>query len=262
MTSIRTVIVEDEPLARQRLRGLLEAETDVQIISECCDGRTAAAAIRDMVPDLVFLDVQMPELDGFAVLEQAGAGETPAIVFVTAYSEYALRGFAVHALDYLLKPFDEDRFREAMRRVRERLGQRREVDVSRDLLTAFERLRTASAGHSGTGNGEAPLTRLVVRDRGRVYFLRVDEIAWIGSAGNYIRAHTGRSRHLVRISMKELERRLPAGRFARIHRGLIVNLEQVREIEPHLHGDYRVVLRDGTVLRMSRRYRANVLDDA
>lgn len=265
--TIRALIVEDEPLARQRLRQCLDDEPDVEILRECSDGRTAARAIRELSPDLVFLDVQMPEMNGFAVLEEAlgdNGSERPLVVFVTAYDEYALQGFEVNALDYLLKPFDQDRFQQTMRRVRDHMGRSRDASISRNLIEAFDRYRSTETPPAGARNGEeeesTPLTRLIVKDHGRVFFVKAADIRWIEAAGNYARAHTAATTHLIRTSLKELEDRLPDGQFARIHRGIIVNLEQVTEIQPYLHGDYRVLLQDGTVLRMSRRYRHAVLD--
>lgn len=256
--TIRAVIVEDEPLARQRLRQCLEDEPDVEVLRECSDGKDAARAIRELSPDLVFLDVQIPEMNGFAVLEDAAKrGDPPLVVFVTAYGEYALRGFEVNALDYLLKPFDQDRFQQTMRRVRDQLGRSRDAGISRTLLEAIDRMREDEAEEQQNGNGS--LDRLVVKDNGRLFFVKSGDIRWIEAAGNYARAHVGSTTHLIRTSLKELEERLPDGQFARIHRGIIVNLEYVREIQPHMHGDYRVVLVDGTVLRMSRRYRHGVL---
>lgn len=261
--TIRALIVEDEPLARQRLRQCLEGEADVEVLRECADGHDAARAIRELSPDLVFLDVQMPEMNGFAVLEEAIDGDSaPLVVFVTAYDEYALRGFEVNAIDYLLKPFDEDRFRLTMRRVRAHMNRTREADISRSLLEAVGRMGDGSRdqrARPGDEEENGTLTRLVVKDHGRVFFVKAAEIRYIEAAGNYARAHTGSRSHLIRTSLKELENRLPAGQFARIHRGIIVNLEEVAEIQPYLHGDYRVLLRDGTVLRMSRRYRNVVL---
>jgi two-component system LytT family response regulator len=261
--TIRTLIVEDEPLARQRLRQCLEDEADVEVVRECEDGRSAARAIRELSPDLVFLDIQIPELNGFAVLREvlgADPGAGPLVVIVTAYGEYALQGFEVNALDYLLKPFDEDRFRETMRRVRDNLGRSRDAVISRTLLDAFDRYRDEEPAQRRPSTEEpAVLTRLVVRDGGRVFFVKTTDIHWIEAAGNYARAHMGSTSHLIRTSLKELGARLPLGQFARIHRGVIVNLEYVKEIQPYLHGDYRVLLNDGTVLRMSRRYRHELL---
>lgn len=257
MNVIRTVIVEDEPLAQERLRQCLEDEPDIEIVKVCATGTEAADAIRTLDPDLVFLDVQIPEMNGFAVLRESRRDEDrPVVVFVTAYEQYALEGFEVNALDYLLKPFDEDRFQETMRRVRAEFAAGPTVEVPREMLDAFREMRGTNAR---AREPEPPLQRITVRESGRVYFLRCEDIGWIEAAGNYARAHVGNKSHLVRISLKELERKLPADTFVRVHRGIIVNLEHVEEIQPYMHGDYHVHLRGGTVVRMSRRYRAAVL---
>jgi two-component system LytT family response regulator len=262
--TIRVLIVEDEPLARDRLRQCLSAEPDVEILRECTDGKQATQAIRELQPDVVFLDVQIPEMNGFAVLKATRRADRPLVVIVTAYGEYALLGFEVNAVDYLLKPFDEERFRETMRRLRSQLSRSRDAEISRDLLDAFDRFRAASpeTPRRPPNDAESSLTRIIVREAGRVFFLKTDDIAWLEAAGNYARAHIGDQVHLVRTSLKDLEAKLPQGQFARIHRGIIVNLEHVREIQPFLHGDYRVILNDGSVLRMSRRYRSAVLSDS
>ena len=244
MKRIRAIIVDDEPLARERIRTLLREESDMEIAAECGDGRKAVAAIRRHAPDLVFLDVQMPELDGFGVLEAVGAERVPVVIFVTAYDKYALRAFDVHALDYLLKPFDRERFHRAIDRARAQLrGQRDAAD--RRILALLNEVRGAPKR----------LERLVVKSVGRVFFLRTDEIDWIESAGNYVKLHVGREAHLVRETMSALEAQLDPGMFVRIHRSTIVNLARIRELQPMFHGDYVVLLRDATELTLSRNYR-------
>ena len=245
IVKIRTLIVDDEPLARERLRTLLEAEADIDVVGECRDGNEALEAIRSHTPDLVFLDVQIPEKNGFEVLEAIGPEHAPAIVFVTAYDQYALQAFEVHAVDYLLKPFDEDRFAKALERAR--LAVKRETggDVSQKLLSLLQDLK-APAGH---------LERLVVKSAGRLFFLRTEEIDWIESAGNYVCLHVGGESHLLRETMNGLESRLDPGRFVRIHRTAIVNIDEIKELQPLFHGEYQVVLRDGTQLTLSRGYR-------
>jgi two-component system LytT family response regulator len=258
---IRVLIVEDEPLARERLQECLRQESDVEVVRTCVDGRSAVRAIRDLAPDLVFLDVQIPELNGFGVLREVSRypREPPLVVIVTAYGEYALQGFEVNALDYLLKPFDDVRFRETMRRVRQKLERERERSIPRQVVDAIDRLWNAGPEASHMPGESHDLARLVVREGRRVFFVKLEEIHWIEAAGNYARAHLRGSSHLIRTSLKDLETRLPASRFARIHRGIIVNIERVKEIQPHLHGDYHVLLENGTVLRMSRRYRGLLL---
>jgi two-component system LytT family response regulator len=246
MPSLRALIVDDEPLARERVRTLLAAEPDVVVAGECGSGGEAVAAILMDRPDLVFLDVQMPELDGFGVLErvrEAGA-ELPAVVFVTAYDAHALRAFEVHALDYLLKPFDRERFTRALARAREALA-RREADG------LDERLATLLAARSARPYA----TRLAVKSGGRVRLVKAEEVDWIEAASNYVRLHVGGERHLLRETMAALEARLDPERFVRIHRSTIVNLDRVRELEPYFHGDYVVKLHDGRRLTLSRTYR-------
>jgi len=243
--SIRALVVDDEPLARQRLCRLLQEEPDVEIVGECADGGDAVATIRARRPDLVFLDVQMPVLDGFGVLEALGGDTLPAVIFVTAYDRYALRAFEYNALDYLLKPFDRERFRKALERARLHLGPDREGDRAEQLLGAVEEFKS---------EGKA-LERLVIKSSGRVFFLRVEEIDWIEAAGNYVRLHVGKEAHLLRDTMSSLEGRLDSKRFLRIHRSTMVNIERIQELQPLFHGDYVVILRDGTQLNLSRGYR-------
>lgn len=244
---IRALIVDDEPLARERLRTLLRKEPDFEIAGECSDGARAVAAIERIRPDVVFLDVQMPEADGFAVVEAVGAKAMPVVVFVTAYDKYALKAFEAHALDYLLKPFDRERFQATLARVRERLRD----DTSRwprQLLSLLRELRPAPQY----------LDRIVIRAGGRVTFLRTDEIDWIGAAGNYVELHAGKQAHLLRETMNQMESRLDPQKFLRIHRSTIVRMEQVRELHSSFHGDYEVLLRDGTRLTLTRSYKENL----
>ena len=244
--TVRVLIVDDEELARQRLQRLLAAETDVEIIGEASDGVQAVDSIRRLMPDLVFLDVQMPEVDGFAVLERLRPRPAPAIIFVTAHDDYALRAFDVHAVDYLRKPFDAARFKEAFARARQRLAgvgaedQARKIDA---LLAQVEAQPPRSR------------ERLMVRTDGRLYFVRIDDIDWIEAAGNYVKLHVGRDTHLMRETMMGIEKMLDPTRFLRIHRSAIVNLDRVREMQPWFSGEYTVILRDGTQLRLSRVYR-------
>ena len=245
---IRALLVDDEPLALRKLRRLLAGERDVQIVAECSEGREAAAAIREHVPDLVFLDIQIPELDGFEVLDTLRRDELPVIVFVTAYDEYALRAFDAHALDYLLKPVARERFRETLERARDRVRERRAAGVVDDRLLALHAERQAAAAPG------RHLTRIAVKSDGRAYFVRVEEIDWIEAADNYARLHAGGTSHLVRETLRTLEAKLDPHVFMRVHRSAIVNVDAIRELQPWFHGDHVMILRSGARLTCSRRY--------
>jgi len=245
VNKIRTVVVDDEPIARERVLSLLQQEDDVEIVGACSDGTQALAAISQHAPDLVFLDVQMPGVDGFGVIEAIGPERMPTVIFVTAYDEYALRAFEVHALDYLLKPFGRDRFQETLKHARASLERRRAGDLGRKLLALVNDIKPEPA----------KLDRLVVKSSGRVFFLRTDEIDWIEAAGNYVRLHLGDESHLFRETMTRMEARLDGRRFGRIHRSRIVNIERVKELQPWFNGEYVVFLKNGTRLTLSRGYR-------
>jgi len=240
--SLRVMIVDDEPLAREKLRTLLAKEQDLEIVGECRDGAEAVSTIARIAPDLVFLDVQMPEIDGFGVLEALEPRSLPAIIFVTAYDQYALKAFDVHALDYLLKPFDRARFQKALARARAEL-ERERTDVSdHRLRTLLQHLRSK----------DPFVRRLVIKESGRVFFLRVEELDWIEAAGNYVKLHVGSEHHLMRETMRALESRLDPERFVRVHRGAIVNLDRVKELRPGLRGEYLVIMKRGEEIASSR----------
>ncbi|MEZ4700487.1 MAG: LytTR family DNA-binding domain-containing protein [Rhodothermales bacterium] len=244
METIRALIVDDESLGRERVRALLGRHADVSVAGECAGGPEAVEAIRTHHPDLVFLDVQMPELDGFGVIRAIGATRMPAVIFVTAYDEHALDAFEVHAIDYLLKPIDIDRFDVALDRARR--------------LVHSAALGAAEARLHRLLNDVAPrrpLERVLVKARSKTYFVRLDTVDWIEAAGNYVRLHAEGRQHLVRITMGALEERLDPSLFMRIHRSAIVNLDRVRELIPTDNGESTVVLTDGTTLTLSRGYR-------
>jgi len=245
---IRVLIAEDEPLARERIRSLLEEEPDVQIVAECADGRSAVESIRANDPDLVFLDVNMPELNGFEVIRDVGGDNMPPVIFVTAYDHFAVQAFDAHALDYVLKPFDEERFRTAVERAREALVRQAPGTLDRRLNDLLQGL--AVRPHY--------LERLAVKSGGKIIFLKTDEVTWIGAEGNYARLHAGKRSYLMRETMSNLESKLDPGRFIRIHRSTIVSTDAIAELEPLFQGDYVVVLRDGTRLTSSRGYRGNL----
>ena len=230
------MLVEDEPLALRRLRRLLREESDVKIVGACGDVPAARAAIAASAPDLLLLDVQLPGADGMSLLEELPPEGRPAVIFVTAHDRYAIPAFAHEAVDYLLKPIDAERFRAALARARRRLAQ-------------------PERSESGP-----PLTRLLVRERGRAFFVRVDDVDWFEAAGNYVRVHVGRATHRVRLPLARLEARLDRRAFRRISRSHIVRLDGIRELQPWFHGDGLVILTSGAKLRLSRRYRNRVYE--
>jgi two-component system, LytTR family, response regulator len=249
-TKIRTVIADDEPLGRQRLRMLLAEESWIDLVAECADAPGTIAAIEKFRPELVFLDVQMPGGSGFDVIDAVGVEHMPFVIFVTAFDRYALRAFDVHALDYLLKPFDRDRFRQALARARQQIDRRTEGDLEQRLLALVNDLKPAPQ----------PLERFVVKSAGRVFFVRSADIEWIEAAGNYVKLHVGSETHLFRETMNALEARLDPAMFFRIHRSHIVNLERVRELQPWFNGEYVVFLTSGARLTLSRGYREKLQD--
>jgi len=241
---IRIMVVHDEPPARARLRKLVAGEEGAELVGECENGADAIAAIERDAPDLVFLDIQMPGLDGFHVIEALDVARLPAIVFVSAFDEYALHAFDVHAVDYLLKPVGRERFRTALTRARERLALGDSSAPDARLLALVAELRAARAQHE----------RLTVRHEGRVQFVKVGDVDWVEAAANYVRLHTHGGVYVLRESMKSMEARLPSDSFLRIHRSTIVNFDRVREIQPWFHGEYIAVLTDGTKLVVGHAY--------
>ncbi|MFN8574468.1 MAG: LytTR family DNA-binding domain-containing protein [Gemmatimonadaceae bacterium] len=273
--TMKVLIVDDEPIARRRVRRLLRMEDEVEVVGECAGGQEAVAAIREHNPDLVFLDVQMPDLDGFGVVAALGEEKLPAIVFITAYDEYAVRAFDVHAMDYLLKPFDPDRFRAAFARARQHMEQLSSAEAGRRITSLLEQVlgeaktgALVAAGAAGGGGATAVATapaaapvrtryldRLMVKHDGRVFFVKVADVDWFEASGNYVRVYVGRASHLIRETMHGIEAQLDPNEFARIHRAVIVNLDRIRELQPWFAGDYIVILRDGRQLKLSRTYR-------
>jgi two-component system LytT family response regulator len=243
----RALIVDDEPLARRTLRLLLEALPDAEIVGECDNGEAAVAAIRETRPEVVFLDVEMPGVDGLGVLGAVGLSAIPVVVFVTAYDRYAVRAFEAHALDYLLKPFSDERFAAVVARVGEKL-RHQTLNEMAGRLTAWLAERTEEAA--------APRQQLVVRDGGQTFVLPWSDITWIEAQDYCVRIHAGRQRPVVRQSIRSVLGQLDPGAFVRIHRSAAVNVAQVRQVRPLSSGDAEVLLADGTVVRMSRTYRA------
>ena len=230
---IRTLIVDDEPLAREKVARHLAAHLDIEVVGEAGDGETAVRQIRALEPDLIFLDIHLPEFDAFEVLRRANARKPPAVIFVTAYDEHALKAFEVHALDYLVKPFDDARFRLALDRGREQIG--------------HQRVR-----------GDAMFERLLVHRGGAIRIIKLGDIDWIESAGNYVRLHVGPEAYLHRQTMQHMEETLDSARFVRIHRRSIVNVDRIRELRPLFKGSYTVVMEDGTELTLSPVYRGRL----
>ncbi len=245
MMKLRVVIADDEPLARERLRAFLEKSPDVEITAEAGDGKSAVSAILESEPNLVFLDIKMPELDGFGVVEVIGPGRMPPVIFTTAYDQFALKAFEVHALDYLLKPFDFDRFQTAVERARQKIEQQNAGTIHANLSAWLSQARPESK----------PMDRLAIKTGGRVLILKLDEIDYVEAADNYVNLHVARESHLHRETLSELESRLPSDRFARLNRSTLVNIDRIKELQPLFHGDYSVILRNGTRLTLSRNFR-------
>lgn len=253
MAKLRVLIVDDEPIARRGIRKQLDGDAEIEILRECSNGLEAVSSIEELRPDLVFLDVQMPELDGFAVVEAIGAENMPAVIFVTAYDSYALQAFEVNAVDYLLKPFDAERFHKALERARLRLRNDSLTDINHRLVNLLEDLNSK----------HKYVERLVIKSQGRIFFLQVEEIDWIDAADNYVRLHVGRESHLLRETVNRLEEKLDPERFLRIRRSVIVNINRIKELHPLFNGEYVIILTNGTELTSSRRHRkrlSSILD--
>lgn len=246
--TIRAAIVDDEPLARRRIRNLLAEARDVVVLAECANGREAIESLEADPPDLLFLDIQMPEVDGFDVLQAIGVGRVPVVVFVTAFDQFALRAFEAHALDYLLKPFDDARFEAALQRARERIRQQQEGALDRRLHALLDQVR----GDHGY------LRRLVVPSGHRSVFLRTEQIDWIEAERNYVRVHVGGRAFLLRENLSHIASALDPATFCRIHRSTIVNVDRIQSVEPLFRGEYVVLLHDGTKLTSGRSYRGNL----
>jgi len=246
---IRTLIVDDEPLARAMLRNFLAGDAEIELIGECGDGYTAVETIESAAPDLVFLDIQMPELDGFGVLRALEPSAIPNISFVTAYDQFALQAFEVNAIDYLLKPFDRERFEQTLERAKRQITLQKREDVSEALLRM---LGEQSARPQ-------PVRRILVRSGGKAFFLRPDEISWIEAQGNYVALHAREQSFLLRQTIFALEKQLDPAKFQRIERSTIVNLDAIRELHPAGRGEYEIVLSDGVTLKLSHTYRESFL---
>ncbi len=245
---VRTLIVDDEPLARGRLHQLLADQPEIELVGQCADGLEAVQTIQQQSPELIFLDIQMPELDGFGVLEALRAEPMPVIVFVTAHDKFALRAFEVHAVDYLLKPFDRERFQAALEHALERVRLREDPARSAGQSAVLSQVQAQGK----------PAERLAVKSGGRFILLKVADINYVEAAHNYVELHQDKQSHLLRETISALERRLPPEKFVRISRSVIVNIDRIKELEPLFHGEYVVTLHNGRRLTLSRRYRGKL----
>ena len=244
---IRALVVDDEPLAREMIREMLAPDSDVEIVAECANGREAVDAIKSLRPDLVFLDIQMPELGGFEVLASFEREATPYVIFVTAYDQYAVRAFEVHAFDYLLKPFDNERFDAAWQRVKAQIKVDQSGEREQHILALLEELKS----------GPRHLERLVIKNGGRVFFLNVQDVYCIESEGNYVRVYDNQKGYLLRETISNLEEQLDPKQFRRIHRSAIVKIDRIKEMQPWFHGEYRIIMENGKELTLTRNYRQN-----
>jgi two-component system, LytTR family, response regulator len=249
-SKIKSLIVDDEPLARERIREMLKVDPEIEIVGECGNGQGAVKAVQENPPDLIFLDVQMPEMDGFAVMEAINKYANPIVIFVTAFDQYAVQAFEVYALDYLLKPFDRERFEKALQRAKSQIQREKSKDMNQKIFAMLEELK----------GKPAYIERVVIKSEGHVFFLRTDDIDWVEAEGNYVCLHTGKKTHLLRETITTLESELDPKKFLRIHRSTIVNIDRIQELHSWFHGDYRVVLQDGTQLTLSRNYRDRLRD--
>ena len=247
---IKAVIVDDEALARNFIRRMLRDDLDVEIAGECSNGKEAVVLIRKQKPDLVFLDVQMPEMNGFAVLESIGVDQLPEIIFTTAYEQYAIRAFELHALDYLLKPFDQARFKDAIKYAKEQLRDKREQEGRLQITALLEDIRSKPKY----------LDRLVIKSGGRISFLSADEINWIEADDKYVHLHTNKASPMVRQTLGAMEEQLDPKKFRRIHRSTIVNVGRIKELQPLFNGEHSVLMEDGAKLTLSRNYKDKLFE--
>ncbi|HXP41794.1 MAG TPA: LytTR family DNA-binding domain-containing protein [Candidatus Acidoferrales bacterium] len=249
---LRVIIADDERLARKKLHILLESEPEVQVVAECEDGRQTISAIHAHLPDLLLLDIQMPDLDGFQVLNEVPPGEMPVVIFTSAYDQYAIRAFEAHALDYLLKPFDQERLHHSIERACSEVRKSGDREITHRIMDLLSRVR------SETRSGPEPEGRLVIRAKGRVIFLNLDEIDWVEAAANYVRLNVGKEAYFFRETISRIAERLNPNLFIRIHRSTIVNVRKIKELIPVNSGEYIVILKTGKELSCSRGHRAGL----
>jgi len=263
MKKIRVLVVDDEPLAREGVLAMIQNDPELEILGVAVDGQAAIQMIRAQRPDLVFLDVQMPKRDGFAVLAELKPEERPAIIFVTAYDQYAIRAFEICAIDYLLKPFRDTRFAAALARAKAGIRQAREGEVGHRMEQLLEHMRAILDSRpdrtpEGENNGNDAAGRVVLKSGSDLHFVRTADIVWVESQADFIKVHTTGAAQLVRETLQNFEQRVPADKFLRIHRSSLVNVDHVKKVTPALYGDYTVLMADGTVLRLSRKNRAKL----
>jgi two-component system LytT family response regulator len=263
MKKIRVLVVDDEPLAREGVLAMIQNDSELDILGVASDGQAALQMIRAQRPDLVFLDVQMPKRDGFAVLAELKPEERPGIIFVTAYDQYAIRAFEICAIDYLLKPFRDARFAAALARAKANIRQAREGDVSRRMEELLQYVRETLGSRperpvEPETNGTEISDRVVLKSGSDLHFVRTADIVWVESQADFIKVHTTGAAQLVRETLQNFEERIPSDRFLRIHRSSLVNVDHVKKVTPALYGDYTVLMTDGTVLRLSRKNRAKL----
>ena len=260
---IRALIVDDESLAREALLVMLNDDPGIEVIAECRNGKEAVTVIREQSPDVVFLDIQMPEMDGFQVVEEVGVMRMPVTIFVTAYDKHALRAFEAHALDYLLKPFDHDRFDITLQRAKTFVRQQKLGEISESMFAVLQDLKSKDGESPSDADNrkperaahQEPLDRVAIKSGGRIYFLKTEEIDWVEGAGDYLTLHSGSRTHLIRETMGNFHAKLDPQKFLRIHRSTIVNIERIKDIRPLYKGEYVITLTSGISLKASRGYR-------
>jgi two-component system LytT family response regulator len=261
---IRTLVVDDEPLAREGILALLSRDREVEVIGSCADGQSALNTIRTQRPDLVFLDVQMPKRDGFEVLTELKSGECPQVIFVTAYDKYAIKAFEACAIDYLLKPYSDARLLTALARAKEEIRRARVLDMGQKLeqLLGYvqEIVRTGTPPDSGSAVPVTaePVDRVVLKAGSDLHFIKMTDIIWVESQADFVKVHTTGAAQLVRETLQSLEQRMDPAKFLRIHRSSLINLEHVKKVTPALYGDYTVLMSDDTKLRLSRKNRSKL----
>lgn len=255
---IRTIIIDDEPLAREKIRTFLEAEDDIEVIGECKNSTEAIASIKDLKPHLIFLDIKMPGMNGFEMLENLNLKILPAIIFTTAYDKYALKAFEVHALDYLLKPFDRDRFQLTLNRARKHLSSKQIEDNNNKILEALNDLKERKVEEKEVSKSDKYLEKIVIKTSDKIYFMKTSELEWLEASGNYIKLFANGASHLTRDTMNAMEKKLNPEKFVRIHRSVIINSDFIKELKPWFNGEYEVYMKNKTKFISGRTYKSNI----